>query len=129
MRWVKAHAGHTMNKIADELAKAGAKTISTNMITRKTPLASFKVEVKEELLNLWTERWQSLKECRQTKIWYPVPRINAKNNLFILDRFQLGRAIQFITGHNYLNYHLHRLNPQIDPTCRLCHEGTGGIQF
>ena len=31
---------------------------------------------------------------------------------------------QFITGHNYLNYHRSLANPTVDRTCRLCNQAT-----
>ena len=39
-----------------------------------------------------------------------------------LTRFQLGRYIRIITGHNNLLYHRSNINPDINPMCRFCNE-------
>ena len=71
----------------------------------------------------WSKAWQSYSEARKTKIWFPRP--NPKKSLLLLkmDRNNLSRMVQFITGHNKLKRHKNIQDGILDPhSCRLCLE-------
>ena len=70
----------------------------------------------------WNDEWISEKDCRQTKIFFPV--VNPKQSEFLLNlsRKQLGQVVQTITGHNRLKYHEHKICQDVNPLCRLCGE-------
>ena len=70
----------------------------------------------------WTLRWQSYKEGRQTKIWFPKPKLTFSEILIGKNRRELGLFVQMLTGHCRLNRHESLINPSVDPTCRLCLE-------
>jgi hypothetical protein len=72
---------------------------------------------------IWNRRWNSLKSCRQTKIWFVEPDQETSRLLLHRSRIRLGIIIQFLTGHCWLNRHCQVIDPSVDPLCRLCFEG------
>ena len=46
------------------------------------------------------------------------------NFLYSETRLNASLLTQFITGHNFLRYHLSLTKPGTDKTCRLCGDGT-----
>ena len=40
-----------------------------------------------------------------------------------LSRFELGRLIRLVTGHNGFNAHRHNVDEEVASVCRLCGEG------
>ena len=72
----------------------------------------------------WNGRWISSSRCAQTKLWMPTTKPDLTSYFRGLTRQELGKAIQFITGHNSLLRHEAKLNKEIaQPDCRLCGQG------
>lgn len=82
-----------------------------------------KTKIEKRYRSQWEKDWQTAKEYRQTKIWFP--KLNKIESKLILQRsrFELGLIIQFITGHNHLHYHRSKCDDNVDDKCRLCQEG------
>lgn len=120
LRWVKAHVGHPLNELADELAKEGAAGGGDHNLLPLS-MAVFKDVVQKTTQRRWANRWEQDKAYRQTKIWFPVPQ-NRVKHFMMLSRAELGVMVQFITGHNYLNYHMNNVDKSTNPLCRLCGE-------
>ena len=122
LKWVKAHANHPGNEFADMAAKSG----TTNQVNRShaLPPASWaKRLIYDFFIKIWNQRWISLKEARQTKIWFPTINMGKSEALIKLSRPELGLAVQMITGHNRLKRHESIVNSGVvDATCRLCLE-------
>jgi len=120
---VKAHHDYIGNEFADTLAKAGAKAGSMDLpdIPNK-PRGDVMHQLRHALITSWTNIWQSNPHCRQTKYWFPKPNEKLSKQLLKVGRKEFSQLIQFITGHNYLNYHQSKTNPATDPVCRLCLE-------
>ena len=57
----------------------------------------------------WRQKWITAPHYKHTKLFYDSP--NKNKSKYIL---------KSITGHNNLAYFQSKLNPDIDPTCRLC---------
>ena len=71
----------------------------------------------------WLKAWKAYDQARQTKIWFPEPNSKKSSKLLRLNRNNLGRLVQFLTGHNKLKRHKNIQNGIIDPySCRLCSE-------
>jgi len=116
--WVKAHVGHELNEIADDLAKAGSMV--ANQTESKMPTSYFKKLINDFQYKVWKTRWQELFAHWQSKIWLSGPNKNRSKLLLKLGRSNLSKCIQVITGHSYLGYHMNKINPYFDPTCRRC---------
>ena len=121
LRWVRAHVGHVLNEVADQLAKKGTED-NLDVTHLHVPKAVVKTGVNNHLIKLWDNRWKALETCRQTKLFFPIVNIPRSKKLLRLSRQDLGLLIQVATGHGYNNYHHGKINPGVDPTCRLCLE-------
>ena len=123
LRWVKAHVGHPGNEIADQLAKQGSSDPATvaepNILL---PSSSWKLVLREIIEKLWSKRFKSMPECRQTKLWTKTPDLNRSKALLKLSRQEVGDVIQFVTGHAHLRRHDSLIDPSVSPLCRLCQE-------
>ena len=120
LNWVKAHVGHKMNEEADKLAKLG--TACNNLHSVPTPIKHYYHKIAQRTHAMWRRRWKAEPSCRQTRQMLPEPNEIFSKYLISLPRQDTSLLLQFITGHNYLNYHLFNTQRSITPTCRLCHE-------
>ena len=120
IKWIKAHNQHVGNEYADALAKQGTSSLEVETIP--PPISYLYDKIKQNFRKKWLSRWQSSKECRQTKLWFPTLNEKLSKHLIKLNRVSLGRIVQGITGFNRLMYHESLVDKQIDPQCRLCEE-------
>ena len=123
LRWVKAHIGTHGNKIADFLAKRGSTIGDGPSNELLTPKAKQSIEINNHFMKKWTKAWKSYDQARQTKIWFPIPNPKKSYQLLTRKRNDLGKLVQFFTGHNKLKRHKNIQNAVDDPhSCRLCYE-------
>ena len=123
LHWIKAHVGHAGNERADLLAKQG--TEGGDRTDLPIPVSHFKATVKTAVYEKWDARWKNSGSCRQTKLFFPSVRNEKRSeDMMRLDRLELGKAVQFITGHGYLNYHMNLVHKSLhgEVLCRLCEE-------
>ena len=121
LSWIKAHKGHLGNELADQQAKQGALS---NKDIINVPLSDsvIKDHIKKYMTTIWNKRWQELKTCRQTKIWFPTT--DEKNSQLLIknSRTTYRRTLHYLADHAFLNRHNHLLDTNTAPTCRLCKE-------
>ena len=123
LRWVKAHVGTHGNEIADFLAKRGSTIGDGPSNELLTPKAKQSIEINNHFMKKWTKAWKSYDQARQTKIWFPIPNPKKSYQLLTRKRNDLGKLVQFFTGHNKLKRHKNIQNAIDDPhSCRLCYE-------
>ena len=72
--------------------------------------------------NRWNREWKTYPDARQTKQWFPNTDRHKSKKILQLDKVQLGKTVQFLTGHNNLMRHRHIKDKTINPTCRMCKE-------
>ena len=88
-----------------------------------TPKAKQSIEINNHFMKKWTKAWKSYDQARQTKIWFPIPNPKKSYQLLTRKRNDLGKLVQFFTGHNKLKRHKNIQNAVDDPhSCRLCYE-------
>ncbi len=125
LRWVKAHVGHPGNELADELARTGAKLgdeLKVDDIRINCPHSYIKEIIKKGFIQKWNLKWSLLRECRQTKIWFPGISPSKSADILCCSRENLSWLVQLITGHNRMKRHESLIDTSLSPTCRKCQE-------
>ena len=121
LAWIKAHVGTEGNEQADQAAKEGASG-GSHMKEIQTPIpwqvAKNKIEVYTT--TKWKQKWITAPQYKHTKLFYDSPNKNKSKYILKMGTHMLSTWIKSITGHNNLAYFQSKLNPEIDPTCRLC---------
>jgi ribonuclease HI len=124
--WVKAHAKHAGNELADHLAKLGAEqVIGPARFKYYEANASFSYYLLAKSNQMWQSRWDSQPTHKYIQSKFFINNIQENKNKFnfILkhsNRITVGKLIQFLTGHCNLNYHLNHSNNFIETKCRKC---------
>ena len=120
LKWVKGHANHTGNEIADFLAKTGTAN-ELNKVELPPPKSTAMVKISNAMYKKWNQRWKSNPaDFKATKIFFPELNRKRADALMKLDRYTLSNMIQIISGHNWLKYFEWKLDPKKDATCRFC---------
>jgi ribonuclease HI len=124
LAWVKAHIGTEGNELADSAAKQGGlDEMGTNTrIYLAMSAAELKASLDTAIRNRWRQRWQEQDKYRMTKQFLSGPDRQAGKRACNLSKSSLSRLIQLITGHNFLSYFQFKLDPTINPLCRMCSE-------
>ena len=115
MQWIPGHTSIPGNEHADKLAKEGASKEQTDKPCDNNT-------VKQILKNNFKEKWLISWATGQTgRIMYQeMNKPNPHDSINTLSRKEQCTIFQLRTGHNKLNAHLNRINPQIAPVCRGC---------
>jgi hypothetical protein len=123
LQWVRGHNQTAGNDMADLMAKTGA-VLPASGPQPCLPLshAVCRQAARDQLLYLWTSKWQRSLNYRQTKIFFPTPNNTRSKNLLCYKQAEVGLIIRHIIGFTYLNYSQSLQQPGLDPTCRLCGE-------
>ena len=122
--WIKAQVNHEGNEAADMAAKEGAHAgRGIRKITTLRPWAQIKTDIDEYIRNRWKEQWIGDYRFKHSKLYMNGPNKAKSKGILKLNTITLTEVVAGITGHNNLAYFQAKLNPNIDPTCRLCNEG------
>ena len=83
------------------------------------PMAARKI-FEQEAHKEWQRAWTMETTCRQTKRFWPSIRPEISKEILSMDREDLSRIIQIVTGHGFNRYHLSLQDPNTDKLCRFC---------
>ena len=116
--YVRAHGFSSLHDEADRAAKTAAGKAT---VDESAPVAwqSLRATVREHTYDVWQERWEKLKSCKQTKCMVPLVASEAAE-IIRESRSAVGLLIPFLTGHNALNRHGKNIGRVEDGSCRLC---------
>lgn len=120
IHWIKAHADHHGNELADKEAKDGTKKI----VLEPVPMGKAEIDNKidEYVYKLWDERWNSNPErCKHTKKFFKHPNPKISKEVMKLSRYELSIFVRYVTGHAHLRKHNSKMYNNIKNTgCRHC---------
>ena len=120
---MKTHVGIQGNETADFLAKKGSSIGHGHSDELQIPKANQKKEISNYFKLKWTKTWNLYEQARQTKIWFPKPNSKKSSVLLRLERDNLSKLVQFLTGHNKLMRHKNIQEGISEPdSCRLCRQ-------
>ena len=104
--WISAHAGEHGNKVADYLAKSGSQSEMYGPEPFiKVPHASCVSTVKDWSTDRWKSMWNKRKDCLRMKESVDWTSSRLTIRLLNLNRPQLNRVVQVLTGHCNLQRH------------------------
>jgi len=69
--WIKTHAGHRGNEMADQLAKAAANNKKIEGCYTKIPMSAVLCELKEQSVQQWQNEWERSSKGAITKSFFP----------------------------------------------------------
>jgi hypothetical protein len=114
------HINRAGTEMADKLAREGSAVILCGSESA-LPLSRCTAQM---ITKMWADNahlsyWKSLTNCRQSKLWLVVPKLNVKKNLLRLSRDTL-RYLILITGHGKFRKYLHRMVLSDNTLCLAC---------
>lgn len=122
IRWIKGHADHTGNELADLLARNGScMTVASVPPEIPVPLSTVSMDIKAHFQAKWQRRWDAHPECRQTKIFFPKVKRGKIKKLAKLARPALNLLVQVCTGHALVAHHISQWT-ELEEPCEMCLE-------
>jgi ribonuclease HI len=117
--WIEAHKGHWGNEHADKLAKDG--TNCENLVRGYLPQSYIKQAIYTNTKKVSEAVWSNTSHSH-TRLTLGINTKTTKHDLNILmkDRDSYRIAVQLITGHATLNYHLHKMSLVASKICPYC---------
>ena len=91
-------------------------------IRQPKPWAEIKTKITQAYTQKWTQQWKNDIRFRQTKQFYSGPNSHTAKHIMKWGRIHVNQWVKAVTGHNNLAEHQARLDYEIDPQCRLCHD-------
>jgi hypothetical protein len=109
------------NEMADKMARGGSAAIFGGP-EPALPLSGFIIQL---MTKQWAENahpiyWNSVSNCRQTKLGLVGPQFGLTRYLLRLSRETLRNLVSVITGHGKFRKHLHRMGLSENPLCLAC---------
>jgi hypothetical protein len=115
--WIKAHAGHHGNELADQTAKDAATNSDINECYTRNPKSTVRQELRDYSATKWQSEWDITTKGAITKNFFPkiTDRLKLKINL-------TPNFTTMVTGHGNIKSYLFKYKIKDSPTC-FCKRG------
>jgi len=120
LTWVPGHSGIYGNEKADQLARAGRIGPEPAL---GIPFCLGRKRLRDWLRNKHLKSWrlETATKCRQARdLLGDSPGEELASSVRSLERRDARLAVQILTGHGTLNYHMYKLGRTNTPDCRMC---------
>jgi len=121
-RWIKEHAGHRGNEMADKQAKKAARNKNIEECYIKIPNSVVMSVQKVQSVKWWQREWTETKKRAITKTFFPKIEDRIKSRLNATPKFTA-----IITRHGNIKAYLHKYKIIDDPSCP-CRKGPQTVQ-
>jgi hypothetical protein len=115
--WIKAHAGHQGNELADQLAKEAVTSSDNNECYNRIPKSTVKRELSENSVKKWQTEWDCSTKGTITKLYFPKISERLKLKINMTPNFTT-----MVSGHGNIQSYLYKYKIIDSPTC-LCKKG------
>jgi len=122
-RWIKAHAGHRGNEMADQQEKGAARNKNIEECYIKIPKSVVMSEHKEQSVKWRQREWTETIKGAITKAFFPKIGDRLK--------FRINKTPNFtaiLIGHGNIKAYLYKYKIIDDPTCP-CRKGPQTVQY
>ena len=119
--WIRAHAGHHGNELADQLAKEAANSKNIDECYNRIPKSAVLCELNEQSVIQWQSEWNRSSKGAITKSFFPI----------IVDRLKLRinatpNFTAIVTSHGNIKTYLHKYKIIESPMCS-CKNGEQSV--
>jgi len=110
--WIRAHARHRGNEMADQLAKAAANNKNIEQCYNKIPNSAVWSELKELSVQQWKNEWKRSSKGAITKSFFPKIEDMLKLRIKATPNFTA-----IVTGHGNIKSYLYKYKIIDNPMC------------
>ena len=110
--WIKAHAGHHGNELADETAKEAATNSDMNECYKRIPKSTVRRELSDYSVTKWQGEWDKTTKGAITKTFFPKTADRLKLNIIVTPNFTT-----MVTGHGNIKSYLYKYKIMYSPMC------------
>jgi hypothetical protein len=112
LNWIKAHAGHNGNELADQLAKVAATNSDINECYKRIPKSTVKRELSDRSVTKWQSEGDYTTKGAITKTFSPEIADRLKLKINVTTNFTT-----MVTGHGNIKSCLHKYKIIDSPMC------------
>lgn len=117
--WIASHRSHEGNILADLLAKDSARNYHSVSFPLPLSISTFKESLRHQINEVWNKEWLECKKSKTTHAFLPTA---SHHTLYHKISLTSRSIAQIISGHCFLNEHLHKINLSASPLCRFGRE-------
>ena len=101
--WIKAHAGHHGNELADQTAKEAATNSDINECYKRIPKSTLRRELSDYSVTKWQAEWHYTTKGAITKTFSPKIADRLKLKIKVTPNFTT-----MVTGHGNIKSYLYK---------------------